>query len=153
MPKKITTRLRIDFQGAKGALKEEIKKEVGELLIKEVNSDLDASRSPVKDGSFKKNKKRTKGKKGSGGPSRLFESGDMRASITFEEFRDGIEFGIFEQEQANKADNHNKNSAASKKTLVPRREFIPKEGQTFREPILNRIKKLVSEAVKDGSED
>ena len=80
----------------------------------------------------------------------------MRSQLTYEPFRDGIEFGVFDPEEAQKADNHNKNSAKSKTTNVPKRQFIPyKEGRGSKfskELIQDGIDKII-DGVINGGED
>lgn len=59
----------------------------------------------------------------------LFLSGDMQAALTYEEYRDGIEIGIFDPEEAAKADGHCNYSGKSK---LPLRRFIPNNEHDFR---------------------
>lgn len=151
VPEKVTTRVRIDFNGAKGDLKEAIKKEVGEYVVKEINSFLDSARSPVDGGEYKREKNKT-GKKGRPGLSRLFEDGDLRSSITFEEYRDGVEIGVFDGGEVPKAYGHNTGFKGhpylSGKGYI--REFIPKKDQEFDSKIRDGIKQIVEKNTDAG---
>lgn len=126
MVDKVTKRLRLDLKNVKN--KSKAKEEVGNYLLKKIDSYLNKAKSPVTGGKFKSLKKdyaKTKGKLGGRKVPDLFLEGDMRSQISFTPFRDGIDIGVFDQDEAQKADNHNKNSAKSKKTSVPLRQFIP----------------------------
>lgn len=129
MVKKVTKRLKLDLSKIKTQNKKtKVKQEVGEYILSEMDKLLNAARSPVTGGSFKglkKDYKAIKRKAGGSSSADLFLGGDMRGNISFEHYRDGIEVGVFDESEAQKADNHNKNSAKSKKTPVPLRQFVP----------------------------
>lgn len=74
----------------------------------------------------------------------------MWKSIEARTYRDGIDIGIWEPDEVPKADNHNKNSAASRKTAVPQREFIPKKNNDFRNDIQKKINRIIRERAKEA---
>lgn len=150
MVKEITKRVKLDFSklrdlnsAQRKIVKEAIKKEVGNAIVDDIKDFLSQSKSPVKQGSFKKRKK-------DGDPSILRETGDMWKSIEARTYRDGIDIGIWEPDEVPKADNHNKNSAASRKTAVPQREFIPKKNNDFRNDIQKKINRIIRERAKEA---
>lgn len=112
--------------------KSEIKKLVGEFIVSSINDYLDRSASPVSKGKFK-------AFKADGDASQLFKTGDMRSSIEFKETPQGLKIGIFDNDEAPKAFNHNTGDT------LPRRQFIPDVEETFKAPILNGIKKIIRE--------
>lgn len=124
-----------------------------------MNKFLDQGRSPVTGGKFRILKQDyAKAKKRGNRHPNLFLEGDMRSQISFEEFRDGVEIGIFDSKESEKADNHNKNSSKSKRTAVPLRQFVPynqKKGRraSFDVSIRDDINDLIDELVEedDGS--
>jgi len=76
-------------------------------------------------------------------------TGDMLDALTFKPYRDGVEVGVFDREEALKAENHNKFTARSRKTKVPERQFIPRKDQKFKKEILTELKTLAKEVVDD----
>lgn len=126
-----------------------LKKEIGNYLIEQTLSDVGGQKSPVTGRSFKQLSKSYRDfKKSKASPIPNLElTGDMLDAFKFREKRNGIEIGIFNEKQAQKADNHNKFSAKSKKTNVPKRAFIPKKGESnyrpdIRKEILNIVKEF-----------
>jgi len=73
--------------------------------------------------------------------------GDMLDALKYKTKGGVVEVGIFDDDQAQKADNHNKFSSASKTTAVPKRQFIPneEEGQTFKRDIISEIERILEE--------
>lgn len=66
--------------------------------------------------------------------------GDMLDALKTKPYRDGIEIGIYDSNEALKADNHNKFSAKSRGTNLPKRQFIPNKGEEYRKGILDQLK-------------
>lgn len=129
----------------------DLKNTVGTFLIEKILEDVSSKRSPVLGGEYKKTLSTNYAKKkeqivGSK-EANLELFGDMLDSLTFKNTRDGIEIGIFNKKQAQKADNHNKFSPESKGTKVPKRQFIPNsdENQNFKRAIQNEIASIVQE--------
>lgn len=115
----------------------EILKEVSEFILSTTEERLDRSLSSVSgQGKFQRLK--------TGGASILEESGDMRAAQRIKPSGDSIVHTVLSGEQP-KADNHNKFSAKSKRTEVPRRQFIPNksEGQTYNKTIVAGIRRII----------
>jgi len=152
MVKKVTKKLRLDLSEVPRKNKEKAKKEVGDYLLNKIGEFLDKSRSPVTGGKFKDLNKEYKGektKKGARGVADLLLTGDMQSQLRYELYRDGIEIGVFDESEAQKADNHNKNSAKSKKTPVPQRQFIPyDQGKGRRASFDVDIRKGIEEIIK-----
>ena len=71
--------------------------------------------------------------------------GDMLSALEARPYRDGVEVGVFDEDEAKKADNHNKFSAKSKRTPVPERNFIPRKDKNFKKDITDGIKEIIKE--------
>lgn len=144
-PDKVTTKVKIDFKGAKGSIKEAIKEEVGEFVVKEIISHLKDSESPVSGGKFKVLKK-------DNFKSRLFDVGDLWDSIEFVKYRDGIEVGVFDSSEVGKAYGHN--SGFRGHPTIPegkyKREFIPTGDKEFKSSIISGVKDIVRKKL-DGT--
>lgn len=127
-----------------------VKKEIGDYLVEEILHHVGSAKSPVTGDSFdalSEKYKKFKSKISSNPIPNMELFGDMLDSLKFEITRTGIEVGIFDSEQAKKADNHNKFSAKSKGTAVPKRQFIPnkKEKQNFHKNILEEVEKIIKD--------
>lgn len=147
--KQVTKRLRLSdiddtYSKLKPAQKAEVKERVGDYLTEKINEYLDKSNTPVSGGSFKSSLSKEYKKKTGKTKSDLFLEGDMRSQLAFEIYRDGVEVGIFNEEEAPKAYNHNVGDT------LPQRQFIPDKDQTFKKPILDGIKRIIREV--DGQE-
>lgn len=142
VPEKVTKRVRIDFKGAKGELKEAIKAEVGEAIVKKTIKHLNSGESPVEDGKYKTLKK-------DGFRSRLFDEGDLWESIEAKKYRDGVEVGVFDADEVPKAYGHNSGFRGHPtiKSGKYKREFIPKKNQEFKEDIRKEIARIVDKHV------
>lgn len=153
MVKKVTKRLNLRkmLNKVDPSEKSEVKKAVGNHLLKRIGDYLDEQRSPVTGGRFtplKKKYREFKKKSGKGTDADLFFDGDMQSQLQYREYRDGIEIGIFDDTEAQKADNHNKNSAKSKKTAVPQRQFIPYDKEkgrrsSFHTELRSEVEKII----------
>lgn len=122
----------------------EVLREIAQFLLDKVESKLDASLSPVSgQGRFRKLKR--------GGESILKESGDMRSAQRVTRIGDELVHSVLSKEQP-KADNHNKFSAASTTTAVPKRQFIPNRGreETYKRDIIEGMRRLIRDK-KNGS--
>jgi len=129
--------------------KERVKEEVGNFVKESILNFVGEAKSPVTGRQFKgltKDYKKRKGKLSSAKIANLELTGDMLDSLEFEQYRDGIEIGIFDEQQAQKADNHCKFSAASKKTPLPPRKFIPTKDEKFTSRIETEVQKIIREA-------
>jgi len=122
--------------------KRRAKTEAGNIIVEGINQILDRHDSPVERGQFKRNKK-------DGQPSSLFEFGDMRAQITFEELdSDHIDVGIFSdapEVERFKAFNHNTGDT------LPKREFIASPNKRFKKEIMDRVDEAI-DAIREDAE-
>ena len=132
------------------AEKSQVKLEVGEYLVDQINRYLDQGKTPVSGGKFRQPKKTD------GTMSKLFEEGDMRAAITHEDYRDGVDVGIYDDDQAIKAYGHNsgfRGHPEHKKMKKYERDFIPEKNQKFRREIvgqgltMGKLKSFVKKAL------
>lgn len=120
--------------------KENIKDEVGFALNNEVNKELDQSRSPAQGGKFKKKLK-------DGTSSYLYDTGDMRISLMHDKFRDGIEYGLFDQDEAIKAYGHHTNMKGhpTLQGKVGKRQILPEKDGNFKPKIKRKLTKKIKE--------
>ena len=119
--------------------KKEAKIQIGNFLVDKINQFLDRSTSPVSGGAFKKKLKK-------GGSSTLFDRGDMRAALTFSEFRDGVDVGIFNDSQAIKAHGHNTGGGH-----LPVRQIIPNEKEKFKQVINTGMRNIISKLLGESN--
>lgn len=124
--------------------------ECKDFAIDEIKKYCERSQSPVEGhGKFKaltrKYREIKKSKGGSGNPD-LFLSGDMLDALKGKKSGTEIALGIVGK-QGDKADGHCNFSGESE---LPLRRFIPFEGdgETFKKPIIDGIKRIVREGVE-----
>lgn len=131
-------------------LKEEISSEVGEFLKEQILKAVAESTSPVSGGSFKKqlskDYKKLKESENLPGIANLEYSGQMLDSLSYKVTSKGIELGVF-GEPAKRADGHNNFSGESK---LPKRQFLPEEGQKFKSTIQQEIDKIIRDKLADN---
>lgn len=130
--------------------------EVAEYVQGEVLGYVGEAKSPVSGGSYKstlsKKYKEYKSEYSSSTDANLELHGDMLDALEVKTLSKGeLELGVYGKEQAMKADGHNHSGVFGTSTL-PKREFIPKKGQTFKRDIVNGIKNILME-YEDGEED
>ena len=131
--------------------KREAQEEIAAFITKAVIEDVGDGRSPVSGGSWKRSlsKEYKKRKVAQGGNSYadMLLDGDMLLATDCRVKSGGkLEFGVFGSKEAAKADGHNNFSG---KSTLPLREFIPKEGGTFRREIISGIREIALEYAKD----
>lgn len=131
--------MKLNLKGLSQDRKARAKEIAGEILVEEINSFLDGSKTPVSKGKFKKNKK-------DGSASDLFEFGDLRVQIESRPNEtDHVSVGLFEdapQLQKDKALGHNsgfKGHPNEKKLKKYKREFIPAPNKVFKKNIMKRV--------------
>lgn len=128
-----------------------LKDEVGQYLVEQILSDVGSGRSPVRGerwkNSLSKKYKKYKANFSSDLTANMELHGDMLDALKYKTKGGVVEVGIFDYDQAQKADNHNKFSSASKTTALPKRQFIPneEEGQTFKRDIIQEIERILEE--------
>jgi hypothetical protein len=151
---KVVYHMKLDLSKVPRGQRGEVKKEIGDFLLKRVKEDLEVTRSPVtgrlfktlKKGPYKDFKRANKGT----AAADLDLYGDMQNAMEARPTRGGVNFGIWDNEQAKKADNHNKFSGKSLRTKVPKRSFIPnkKNDEQFRPAIRDSVNKIIKENEK-----
>lgn len=147
MVSKVTYKLNLkDLTDKK--IDDDTKEEVGNYLVEQILKDVSKQLSPVSGDRWQglsEKYKKIKAKTSGSSKANLELFGDMLDSLEFKKTRSGIEIGIFDYEQAQKADNHNKFSNASLKTPLPKRQFIPngEEEETFRASIMKEVKGIL----------
>jgi hypothetical protein len=141
------------FDGAKvpKRIKNEVIDQVGQYLVEQTLLNVAESQSPVQgEGKFKALSKAYKGKKleevGHGKADLQF-SGTMLDEVSFEPTKDGIRIGVF-GERAPAADGHNNLSGES---ALPKRRFIPAEGQSYKANIEREVSRIISDVVAENS--
>jgi hypothetical protein len=157
MPSKLTYKLKLRDIIPKGKIKpadkKELREELGELLYDMVLQYVSEAKSPVKRERTdfpELNKDYAKAKsKVAIGKANLELTGAMLDAVQVKTTNQSIEIGIFNDKgQADKADGHCNHSGRSK---LPRRRFIPAEGQGFKKDIMDELKEL-AEGYVDGEE-
>lgn len=136
------------MKGVKAKDREKLKSEIGKYIIEQTLQDVGSEKSPVTGKGFPGLSKEYKAyKKNVASPKANLElTGNMLDSYRFKKTNTGIEIGIFNSKEAQKADNHNKFSSASLKTNVPARKFVPKKGRdNYRPEIRKGIAKIIQE--------
>jgi hypothetical protein len=130
-----------------------VKAAVGEFIVEKINSHLDRGESPVEGGGYKKYLAKRPGQKRQL-ISKLLEDGDLRSQITFleEQRGSGLRVGVFSDApelERLKASGHNKGDSIT----GIQRQFIPFEGQSFKERAINsKISSIIRDAL-GGSDD
>jgi len=137
--------------GTTPVVRRRIEKDVGDFLVEQVlNSTADAH-SPVAGERFpslsKSYAKEKKLEGGSGKPD-LTLHGDMMEALDARPTGDGkLDLGFF-GDQAWKADGHLKFSGAE--NGIPRRRFLPGEGQHFTSEIESEVEKIIADGLVEG---
>jgi hypothetical protein len=134
------TELVPEFSKLEEASKERIQELVADELIGEIQVYLDAAKSPVSGAPYKTFRKDKK-------PSLLFEEGDLRDAIEWEPTKKGIKIGVFDKDETPKAFNHNTGDT------LPTRRFIPLDDETFKRPIISKIRSLIEDEVSERLEE
>lgn len=154
---KVTKLIRLskfkDYSDLDPSVKEVIKDEVGAAVKSSILGYLNSTTSPVAgEGSFKalgKNYKKYKAAQGKGTSPNLELFGDMLKALDYKPHPLGVEVGIWNEEQAKKAELHNRFTAAAvrhaNKMNVKERKFIPKKDESFKRDIEGQIKNIISE--------
>lgn len=131
--------------------------EIADLVLEEVLAIVSSGRSPVTGRQFKGLSpayKAFKDEFGATPEANLELTGDMLDGLRVKKRGDKIHVTVTESEQG-KADNHNKFSAASKKTGVPARKFIPNssDDETYKaQEIKSGIKKIIGDFLADAED-
>lgn len=129
-----------------------IAKSMAEYVLTQVVQTVGDGRSPVAGGSWKrslsKDYKAAKVKQGGNPYADMILYGDLLTNLDCVVTRDGnLELRNTGKEAA-KADGHNNFSG---KSSLPLREYIPKEGQTFKRDIMAGLRAIAEEAIANGN--
>ncbi len=125
-------------------IQKDIVNEAGEFLVEQILLSLSSAKSPVSGETFPALSKLYKEKKVAEGGRPVPDlelRGDLKDALTFRPTENGLEIGFFD-EQAGKADGHNNFSGESE---LPKRRFLPGEGQNFKQSIVREVDRIVAE--------
>lgn len=130
-----------------------MKDDIGELLVEQILESLADVKSPVQGGDYKRTLSELYGakkKKETGSDkANLDLHGDLINAIDYRVKGNTIQVGVFDSDNAGKADGHNNFSGLSK---LPTRQFLPKDGQTFRKDIVDLVNETVDNYRADTAE-
>jgi len=140
-----------EIQKVKPSKRKAVTKQIGDLLVDSIVGYLHENKSPVKNGSFKKDLSKEYAKKTGKKLSDLHLKGDMLSSIRVDNFKDRITLKITDTKQKNKAYNHNTRKDSTNK--LPERDFIPNEDKSNKNEFKKRIMNDVYRIIDDASED
>jgi len=129
-------------------VKKKIKRDVGDLLVEHTLDSLASATTPVAGAAFKKtlskDYKKRKASAGLGTKANLEFTGSMTEKLTYKQTDTGIEIGVFKDKDAAKADGHNNFSGQSK---LPRRKFLPQEGDQYKSTIKQQVEDIIFEHI------
>jgi len=139
------------FEGRKltKAVKRRIQDDVGNYLVEQTLIAMNEKKSPVQgEGSFKAlsplYKKKKLSEVGSGEANLEFD-GVLKDELDFKTTDKGISIGVF-GERAPAADGHCNLSGDSR---IPKRRFLPDEGQNYKSPIRQEVERIVADAIAE----
>lgn len=130
-------------------VKKRIQEEVGSFLVEQTLVSMDQKKSPVSGAPnfpalspmYKKKKLAEVGS----GEANLEFDGIMKDEVNFEPTENGISIGVF-GERAKAADGHNNLSGDSN---LPLRQFIPNEGQKYKQGIAKEVERIVADIIAE----
>lgn len=136
--------------------KNEIKELVGEHLINNILEKVADSHSPVTGRKFKQlNEEYAEREKNGDRDANLDLFGDMLNSLEYKVKRNGIEIGIYDEDQAIKSYAHNTgfkgHPVLADKGL--KRQFIPNKGENFTKSVLSGVRDVIEEYLEARNED
>ncbi len=140
-----TAKIDLGLSGLPSNVKTDIQERVGEYLVEQILINVGNAQTPVQGESWPALSKEYKDRKielGGVGKPNMELDGGMLDSLTFRKTNEGIEIGFFD-DQAWKADGHLKFSG--EESNLPKRRFIPGEGQNFKTDIAKEVKRIVGE--------
>lgn len=142
---KITKTIDLDLKGVPKSRHATVRREVGDFVKEEILRSLSEGNSPVQGESFASlSPKYADKQKGGNRTPNLELDGDLLDALIYRKSGDGIEIGIFQSSQVDKADGHNK-FTRSNNNRIPKRRFIPKPSQNFDKDIRQGIKDIVND--------
>lgn len=137
------------FEGRKlpASVKQDIQDQVGQFLVEQTMISVSEEKSPVKGEGWKKtlSKEYAKIKQKEVGNklANMEFTGETLGELTFEPTKEGIKIGVI-GERAPAADGHNNLSG---KSSLPRRRYIPDEGQEYKGPITKEIDRIIADSI------
>lgn len=130
--------------------KAEVQDQVGQYLYEETQARISEEKSPVKGEPWKKTLSKDYSKR------KLDEVGNKNADLQFsgrmlDQFKvipveEGIKIGVF-GERAPAADGHNNFSG---KSPLPRRRFLPAEGQEYNPQLEREVKRIIADVTAES---
>jgi hypothetical protein len=132
-------------------VRERVADEVGNFLVETTLISIDQGKSPVSGGEFKRTLspeyKELKKREGGTPVANLELNGDMKDQLDFEVTKDGVRIGVF-GDRAPAADGHNNLSGKSK---LPRRQFLPDEGQNYKGETKREVARIIADIIAEES--
>ena len=128
-------------------VKDKIIDEVGNFLFEQTLDSVGSAKSPVSGEHFKAlspSYREFKKKHHGPGIPNLELEGDMLDSLDFKKTADGIKIGHFHTSEAAKSDGHNNFSG---KSSLPKRRYLPIEGQKYKRDIIKEVKKIIADNI------
>lgn len=129
-----------EMKNLKGSKRQEAKIAAGEIVVSEILKYLDNAKTPVSGGSYVSKKK-------DGEKADLLEKGDLWSSVTFETYRDGVDYGVFDSDEAPKAMGHQ--TGYKGHPNIPNgkyiRQFVAEKDQSLKRDILTKIRSAIKE--------
>jgi hypothetical protein len=142
----VTKKIELDLDGLNDNQKDVLKTRVGNYVVNEILRYVSSGNSPVKgNGRFKSlNKKYADEQKGGNRTPNLELFGDMLDALEFKKTKDGVEIGVFDPQEADKALGHNSGFEGHPylEGKAPKRQFIPDEDQDFKQNIRKGVKDI-----------
>jgi len=141
-----------ELKGLPKDVKLEVLEEVGEYLIEQTLLQVRAENSPVQgEGKFsslisKEYKSLKKAEVGNTRPN-LELSGEMLDSLDYKISGNNIKIGVYGT-AAPRADGHNNLSGESD---LPKRRFLPDEGQSYKAPIKKEIDRIIADKIAENT--
>ena len=124
--------------------KGDVKYEIGEAVISEIQDYLGGGITPVSGGDYKRELSKKYKEIKDGAPyADLLLDGDLWNAMEYKPTSKGVEIGIFDSDQAPKAYNHQVGDT------LPRRQYLPDSGQSFKRPIESRIRAIIKETYEN----
>lgn len=127
-----------------------VKNEVGELLLDYILKRVANAKNPFTGESYQglsKDYRDEKKDSGAPGKANLENSGDMLDEFKYSTTDEGVKLFV-DGDQAPKADGHNNFSGQSK---LPKRQFLPMEGDTFPSQVEREVQAIIAENMVSGS--
>lgn len=132
--------------------KAQLKKQLGNYVVEQILEDTSKQISSVSGQRWKgltnESYKKLKSKESSSTSANLELTGAMLDALQAKNRADGLEVGIFRNAEAKKADGHCHTGVFGESRL-PKRQFIPGEGENLRAGIIKEMKKIANEFIED----